>query len=389
MVDRLSGPRGDHQSAGAETRSRALSHRACADTCGRLRAARDAVLRAGLRLRRTAAQHPGLCQGLDRAGVEAGVHDRQWPRELARLLRREIGTPASLRISRAFPAGSAPPASPRSHRSVALCTRTPALAGVDGGASARRLIPYVISPRGMLARVDPSRVAETGRTGRARAPPRGAALLRATSDAGEHARAPRPERVRRHAPERVDAPADEDLVAALVTGRPGRHVPLIVSSHFPDRASIPRAAFAGGVGAVNRRDWSSRGRRERIGRGATASGARRRALGRRGWRGRQVGPPGGRRRLGDVLGLGELWPERARSDGGRGSGRRHSHMPMGGGRDLRLRVLGASGCARACRCPRAPPRRARTGASDGPEGEGVGAGEVLLGFDRPRHGGAL
>ncbi len=140
------GPRGDRQSAGARTARGAAApgaDRPAGPHAGAAaRAARDAVLRAGLRLRRTAAQHPRALSGSrSRRGPGAGVHDdRQWPRELARLL---LGGRSTRRRRRAvLPARVPPPALRRrrpragarrlSSGSTISCTRTGSGTGRGG-----------------------------------------------------------------------------------------------------------------------------------------------------------------------------------------------------------------------------------------------------------------
>ena len=133
------GPAGGRPGARA---ARAADSRGRGRDSGPARAARDAVLRAGLRLRRAAAQHPRALSGpRSRRGRGAGVHhDRQWPRELARLL---PGGRSTRRHRRAvFPARVPPPALRRrrpragargSDRATTIsCTRTGSGTGRGG-----------------------------------------------------------------------------------------------------------------------------------------------------------------------------------------------------------------------------------------------------------------
>ncbi len=218
----------------------------------------------------------------------------------------------------------------------------------------RRLIPYVISPRGML---DAGSIAHhTWRKRvaywmRERHLLEAAALLHATSEAEATTLARRvPSVPVAMLPNGVDTPADGELARGRFRHRLGlaADAPLIVflgRLHPIKRLDLLAAAFAG-VRARHRAarlviagpdENGYRGRVEPL--FAPVRDAVR--LDRRGRRGRQVDAPGGRRRLGAVLGLGELWSERARSDGGGGAGRHDSDVPMGGGRDRRLRILGA------------------------------------------------
>ena len=310
----------------------------------------------------------GLCRGLARAGVEVQV--------FTTTANGADSLPASLEATdryagiavryfpRAFPRRLFGAARPR--RALALeigrydLTHVHGLWHLPGSMAARQarrvLIPYVISPRGML---DDGALAHHARRKRIaywlreRRHLEGAALLHATSDAELATLARRVPRVPvAMVPNGVEAPrAGESPAGAFVAGWARRRcAPLIVflgRLHPIKRLDRARRRLRGGAGAP--RGGAPRDRRAGRGRhtGAASSRCSRprrgRALDRRSRRGGEVGAPGRCRCARDVLGLGELRPERARSHGGGGAGRHHAHVSVGGGRDRRLRVLGAPG----------------------------------------------